>query len=297
MEINSTPPLRQRLCVIFNPKAGQGAHRLQETLRHLESLGVSCELKETRCAGDGTERARQALDEGGYDAIVAAGGDGTVNEVAHGLTGSDIPLGIIPAGTANVLAIELGMSSSPEGQAKMLAFGESRTVYPGSVNGRYFLLVVGVGLDARAVRGVFLKLKKFWGEGAYALSALRELLRYQPPALKVTVEDQQYKAAWVMVFKASRYAGDWVAEPEARLEDPELSVVMLPAQNRWQLIPHLLDFVRRKPLSRVDICLRQVRRVLIEGPTGEPAQMDGDELGTVPLDIELSGKTLKLIHP
>ena len=223
---HTNPPLRRKIAVIFNPRAGQGTRKLKPVLTRLESFGITCTLLETRCAGDGTARAQQALAEGGYDAVVACGGDGTLNEVANGLTGSDVPMGVLPAGTANVLSYEMGLPASPEGLAETLAFGTVRTVYPGSVNGRYFLLMVGVGLDARTVHHVSPGFKKIWGKGAYGLAALREFMKYDPPELKVTVDGREYQAAWVLVFKASRYAGDWVAEPQANLAEPDLSVLM-----------------------------------------------------------------------
>lgn len=291
----TSPPVRQRMCVIFNPKAGKGLRILRPTLDGLKSLGVTCDLLETRCAGDGIERARQALEAGGYDAVVAAGGDGTINEVANGLTGSETPMGIIPAGTANALSYELGLSESPQAFAEALAFGSVRTVCPGSVNGRYFLLVVGVGLDARVVHGVSLSVKRVLGKGAYALSAIRELLRYDPPVFQVTVEGREYEAAWVLVFKTSRYAGDWVAEPMARMEEPGLSVQILPAGNLKELFPHFMDYFRKRPLAGAEICLRHVKSVRIEGTIREPVQMDGDPLGYLPVEIEVAHRTLRII--
>ncbi len=297
MTESSEPLPRRRICVIYNPAAGRGSRLFGETLDHLSKLGVSCDIKETRRAGDGTLLARRAIAEGSYDAVAAAGGDGTINEVANGLTGSDMPMAVLPVGTANALAYELDLEFVPEFIARTLAWGSSRTVYPGSVNGRHFLLVVGVGLDARSVAGLSLALKRVAGKAAYALAAVQQFLKYSPPALKVTVDGQTFEAEWVLVFKASHYAGNWAAEPGSKLDQPGYSVVLLPGKTRRDLVPNLLNYALKKPLGASNRCIRQARNIRIEGESREPVQMDGDAFGCLPVAIESTGATLQLIQP
>lgn len=297
MTESSEPLPRRRICVIYNPAAGRGSRLFGETLDHLSKLGVSCDIKETRRAGDGTLLGRRAIAEGSYDAVAAAGGDGTINEVANGLTGSDMPMAVLPVGTANALAYELDLEFVPEFIARTLAWGSARTVYPGSVNGRHFLLVVGVGLDARSVAGLSLALKRVAGKAAYALAAAQQFLKYSPPALKVTVDGQTFEAEWVLVFKASRYAGDWVAEPGSKLDQPGYSVVLLPGKTRRDLVPNLMNYALKKPLGASNRCIRQARNIRIEGESREPVQMDGDAFGCLPVAIESTGATLQLIQP
>ncbi len=296
--IESSEPLpRRRIYVIFNPAAGRGSSLLRDTLDHLSELGVSCDIKETRNAGDGTLLARRAIMEGVYDAVAAAGGDGTINEVANGLTGSDMPMAILPVGTANALAYELGLEFVPDFIARTLAWGPARTVYPGTVNGRHFLLVVGVGLDARSVAGLSLSLKRVGGKAAYALAAVQQFLKYSPPVLKVTVDGQTFEAEWVLVFKASHYAGNWAAEPGSKLDQPGYSVLLLPGKTRWELVPNILNYALKNPLGGSNRCIRQARNIRIEGDIREPVQMDGDAFGCLPVAIDFTGASLQLIDP
>ena len=146
-------PLRTRFFIIHNPKAGPVARRLyHSTLLVLRRSGGGTEIIETARHGAGMEAAAGAARSGRFDAIVAAGGDGTVHDVAEGLVGRSTPPGIIPMGTGNVFARGISPPRSPDAIAKTLLEGEACAIPVGQVNGRPFLFVIGVGFDAEAVR-------------------------------------------------------------------------------------------------------------------------------------------------
>jgi diacylglycerol kinase family enzyme len=149
----------KRILILHNPTSGRRrAGLLRATVACLLRRGVAVELFETRRAGEAEERTAELGDR--YDVVVAAGGDGTVREVANGLVGKGQPLGVIPIGTTNVLAGELCLPRSPEALAAVLAEGRSTRVHPGLLNGRRFLEVAGVGLDAWVVAAIDLERKR-----------------------------------------------------------------------------------------------------------------------------------------
>src|SRR5579875_2617970 len=157
--------------VIFNPTAGRRrAYALWQVLDVMSANGMRIELAETSHAGHATELAREAAG-GGARLVVAAGGDGTIAEVANGIAGSGAHLGIIPLGTANVLANELSLPFSPRAVAAALAFGRTCALWPGlarnGTSSRLFVQMLGVGLDAQVVHALSPALKRLLGKGAY----------------------------------------------------------------------------------------------------------------------------------
>ena len=176
-----------RLTVIFNPTAGaRRGRRLEATLRILRDEGCALDLRQTKAAGDAARLAR-AIDPTATDLVVAAGGDGTINEVINGLVeggGASAPpaLAIVPLGTANVLAAEIGLGTSPRAIADAVLKGRTVSLSLGEANGRLFALMVGVGFDAQVVRHVDLALKRRIGKAAYLWETLWQLVRFPFPS-------------------------------------------------------------------------------------------------------------------
>jgi len=161
------------MVIVFNPVAGRRrAHLLWRVLDVLMANGVRLDLAETHCPGHAEALARDAVSRG-ESMVVAAGGDGTIAEVANGLMGSNTNLGVIPLGTANVLAHELGLPFSPQAVAAALAFGRTCRLWPGQIHNadgaRLFVQMLGVGFDAHVVRNLSFPLKRVFGKGAYVL--------------------------------------------------------------------------------------------------------------------------------
>ena len=156
----------RRLLIIFNPAAGwRRRQRLAPVLTRLREHGCALVVRETQGPGD-AERFAAEVDPDAFDIVVAAGGDGTVNETINGLARSGLPLGLIPLGTANVLAAEIGLRTDPASLARCLVFGEPRPIALGAANGRRFILMAGAGFDAQVVAGVSVPMKRWLGKGA-----------------------------------------------------------------------------------------------------------------------------------
>ena len=277
------------LVIVFNPTAG--ARRAQLLWRVLDVLvanGLRLEVAETGRAGHAEQLAREAA-LSGERLIVAAGGDGTIAEVANGIMGTGARLGVIPLGTANVLANELALPFAPRAVAAALAFGRTRPLWPGIATGadrrRLFVQMLGVGFDAHVVHRLPLSLKRALGRGAYVLQTLRELARYGFQPIRLRLDGVETQAGSAIVTKGRLYAGRYLLAPEARPERPGFTVVLFDhagaasaALYGLALPLHLLH--RAPGIRRV-----HAHRVDVIGNAPVAAQADGDPCGFAPLGI------------
>lgn len=277
------------MIVIFNPVAGRRrAQLLWRVLDVLSESGTRLEIVETHRRGHATELAREAA-RAGAKLVVAAGGDGTIAEVAGGLVGTKTRLGVIPLGTANVLAQELALPFSPRAVAAALAFGRTRPLWPGLAQGPngplVFVQMLGAGLDAQVVHHVSVPVKRVFGRGAYVVQTLRELARYSFPPLTLRIDGTEARAASVIVTKGRLYGGPYTLAPSAQSGLPGFSVAVfeyggiLPALASGAALP--LNLLPRAPGLR----LVSASRIDILGNSAVPAQADGDAAGTTPLIV------------
>jgi diacylglycerol kinase (ATP) len=290
-----------RLKVIYNPTAGQRhRRRFQKTLTVLEQLGCSIELAATEHPGHATEIAAQVSPKK-VDAVVAAGGDGTISEALEGLVGTSIPLGIIPVGTANVLAAELGIPSDAGSIAKILQAGFRKTVYAGEIESKQgvkrFQLMASVGLDAQVVSTVNPHVKKYLGKLSYVLQSLLVGGPGYKTLYHVEANGASYEAAWVVVAKGRYYGGRFVCAPEARLDEAEFQLCLCTRGGRWHALRYAVALVLGKLYRLSDVTLVKTKEVSISGPVGDPVQADGDSVATLPVTIRISEAPAELFAP
>ncbi len=287
----------RRLIIIFNPTSGwRRRRRFEAVLHRLRARGCEATVCVTTAAGD-AERLAAAADRERYDLLVVAGGDGTINEAINGLAGRRLPLAILPLGTANVLAAELGQRTDPEAIARTIAEGVARPVTVGIANGRRFILMTGAGFDAQVVATVNLGLKRWLGKTAYGLAILRQLLVYGFPSYRVSLDGAQQPAASVLVANAHFYGGRFVAAPAAGLCTPTFEVGLFERSGRAAAIGYAMAlFLGLLPRLK-SYRLLAARRIEIEGPAGEPVQADGDIIARLPVRIEVLPAALELIFP
>ena len=290
------------MLIVYNPTAGRrGAHRLWRVLDVMAANGVRLELAETRHAGHARELAREAAARGA-GLVVAAGGDGTIAEVANGLNGSGCRLGIIPLGTANVLAHELALPFDPVGVAAALAFGRTRAVWPGVATGaampgqtaRVFVQMLGAGFDAQVVQRLPLSLKRALGRGAYVVQSLRELSRYQFGQIRVTLDGVETRAGSVIVSKGHFYGGCYTLAPGASPTERGFTVALFDRAGPFSALAFgaalPLNLIPRMPGVR----LIRAREVAILGEA-VPAQTDGDPAGMAPLTVCDAARSIDVV--
>jgi YegS/Rv2252/BmrU family lipid kinase len=295
-----------RTCVIFNPAArGEKARHFR---RHLDALGNQATLKLTAAAGDARRLAAEAVNEG-FEVIVAAGGDGTLNEVLNGL--GDAPegfdrarLGLLPLGTVNVFARELGIPIRLEAAWKAICRGkETRIDLPcvdheaeGTRQRRYFAQLAGAGLDARAIELVHWPLKKRIGPLAYVVAGLQALMGAQTKMIAAG-GGRSATGELVLIGNGRLYGGQYTIFPGADLRDGRLDVCVFPRVNWLTLArcgPALL-LHGRPPASLVEVF--QAESLTLTSPTPTPLEADGELIGRLPATFSLQRSRLRVIVP
>jgi len=288
---------RRRLLVIYNPTAGRRSlRRLDRFLARLDRLGAAVVLRETASRGDAEAFAR-AADAREFDAVVAAGGDGTINEVVNGLADSALPLAIMPLGTANVLANEIGLPRDPERIAAIAVAGAARPIRLGAVAGRRFVMMAGIGFDAAVVAGLDLALKRRVGKLAFVKAVIVQLLRHGAGRFDVSCEGADHLPGSAVIANGRFYAGRFVLAPAARLDDPALQLVLLMRTGRLAMMRYLLAMTLGRVHRLRDVRILRTDRLTVSGPVGAKVQADGDIVGSVPVTISVDARPLWLIQP
>jgi len=287
----------RRILIIFNPAAGSARRpRFDSVVARLEAASCRVDVVETTGPGHAETLARNVT-PAAYDVVAACGGDGTVNEVINGLEGKDVALGIIPLGTANVLAEEIGLVRTPEKIAAALSHGPIRTVHVGRANGRRFTMMAGVGFDAVVVSRVSLKLKKLLGPLAYVWESMRQAAQYGFQAHEVTIDGVAYRPVSMVACKGRRYGGPFIAAPDASLGEDKFHVVLMNGRGWLSVIRYALALAFGKVTAWRDVQLVAGREVIVRGGAGQPVQADGDIVATLPLRIALDPHPVRLVYP
>jgi len=300
---NLQPPARRiqpRVLVIFNPAAGtRRRRRFERVVGALAESGIRFTVADTAAPGHAEALAREAV-AAGEQLVVAAGGDGTIAEVANGIAGSAARLGVIPIGTANVFAHELGLPFGAAAIAASLARGAVRHVIPGSARfadgrARLFVQMLGVGLDAAVVASLNGALKRRIGKGAYVVETLRQIATWPFPRLALTLDGTAVEGVQVIATKGRFYGGRFLLAPEAAADAPGISACVFDRGGWWPalragialplgLLPRLDGLVRRR-----------VATLEISAPAGLPVQADGELVGVTPVTVTDAATRLAVV--
>ena len=287
--------------IIANPVSGVlpvQAARLHETTAFLQSHGWQVDLWYTQRPGDGSNLARKAVDQDA-DMVIAAGGDGTINDIIQGLVGSETALAVLPTGTVNVWAREMGIPFDAHGACQVLINGQTRSVDVGWINGRYFLLMVGIGIDGQITRAVEHKPLKRLGVLGYLLAALWFGPGYRGFPVVVNNNDVVVKTRALQVFVGNTrlYAGAFKFTWQARLDDGLLDLCIVRKRSLLGRIVVLSDFILRRDQRRLWVRYDQVKSIQIDTPTPIAYQIDGDSGGQTPAIVTVAQKALKVVLP
>lgn len=260
------------------------------------AAGGTTAVVETQKRGDAERLAREAADSG-IGLVLVGGGDGTVNEVVNGLAGRPRPpvIGVLPLGTANVLARELGLPLSPGAAAAALAKGHARDVHLGLVNGRRFVMMAGVGFDAQVVAAVRPEAKQRFGRLAYAATTADLWAKGRPSRYRLQMGDRAIEVGSVIVANGRHYAGGFIACPTADLSRPELSLCLLNSSTRPQVLATALALGIGRIGWAPGVSHLSLPMLHVEGPADEPVQADGDIVGTLPATFSVAPETLRML--
>ncbi|MEA2599741.1 MAG: hypothetical protein QOF89_733 [Acidobacteriota bacterium] len=288
----------RRAALIYNPRSGRQRHArvLDEILATLRAGGFDVEPTPTAHAGQATELARERSRE--VEVVFAFGGDGTMREAAAGLLGSPAALGVIPGGTANLLALALGLPRHPVAAAAVLRTSPVRLFDVGLAGGSPFLMMVSAGLDASVLGSLDTRLKWRFGRAAIVGQGVREWWRYPYPALGLVADGERLEATFAAVANIPFYGGSFRLAPDARSDDGWLDLVLFRGAGRAAALSFSLDLLRSVHVRRRDVVMKRVREVLFEGPAGAPAQVDGDLCQErLPLSVRLGPERLRVLAP
>lgn len=291
----------RRIVIIHNPKAGQrSAGFFRRVVDCLEDQGAKLELCRTEARGD-AERIAAGLDLSAHDVVAVAGGDGTINEVANGLALradplAAPPLAVIPIGTANVLAHEIGLVRRAADVADYLMAGEGRVISAGRVNGRVFLLMVSAGFDAWVVNTVNPAVKRYLSKGAYVLQTLKGVFAWRPQSLNVEIDGESLSATTIVIMNGRYYGGPHVMAPDASLLDPDVHVLGIRRHGIGVVARCAIDLALGRMARNPDVFNLTARTIRVTGGEG-PLQADGDIVGTLPATIEAGALDLNLLFP
>ncbi len=295
-----------RTCVIFNPTAkGEKAQRFR---RHLDELGRQVTLKLTTAVGDARRLATEAVLEK-FEVVVAAGGDGTVNEVLNGI--GDAPggwettaLGVLPLGTVNVFARELEIPMKLRTAWDTIRAGRQTQVDLPSVEHRsgqgiqrrYFAQLAGAGLDARAIELVHWPLKKRIGPLAYVLAGMNAL-RERSSTITATGTDGTVHGELVLVGNGRLYGGQFNVFPRADLRDGLLEVCVFPRVNWFTLARCGPELLLRGALPSSAVKTFQSHSLELSSPSATPLEVDGELIGHLPATFSLQRSRLRVVVP
>lgn len=295
--------------LIFNPAAGRArgfrSGALDRARKVLAHHGIESELAPTDGPGSGPELARRAVRER-RQMVIVCGGDGTLNEVVNGLAGSSIPLALLPAGTANVFAKELGLPWNIERAASLIAGSRLRRVDLGHVvatelgeGGRYFLSLAGAGPDGAMVRAVSPTLKDRMGTLAFWLEGFRQLGSYQFPRFRVKLGSDMAEATLIVVGRTKHYGGPLQITTRADLYGHDFELMLCTTQSRWKYLAYIPLLLAGEHRRAGEIRFARAAEIHCEPVDAEPiwVQVDGEPAGRLPADFRVVRDYLTLAVP
>jgi YegS/Rv2252/BmrU family lipid kinase len=288
--------------LIANPRTGRYGSRLRPSLEaicaFLNAEGFEVELEATTAPGDATRIAARVA-RSGMRTVIVAGGDGTINEALQGLIGAPVTLGIIPRGTANVLARELGLPLDDLEAAAVIVNGNAQRIHVGCATNesgvrRFFFLMAGIGLDASVVTRVNPRLKKYFGKAAFWLSGLSHLADWKANPFHLRINGEDLEATFAAVGNAASYGGKLAVTPRARLDQPDFEVCVISSKSRLRYL-RLLPFVMREGLPVDTKGVRYLRATAVTAWGDALVQVDGEVIGKLPMSFTIAPETIELI--
>ena len=286
--------------LIVNPIAGNRASRSIKKILNLLEGKVSLTTFITEKKGDAFVFSGGLFNT---DLIIVAGGDGTFNEVVNGVLLSQKPvtgerntcLALLPLGTTNVLAKELGIPEDIEKAVYLALTGTAKKISLGRINGRFFTLMAGTGFDGEAVLQFKETIKKISGTGASILSGINTLTKYNPPLIQVKTPEGTFAGYTAVVGNARCYGGYFQVTPRANLSEPLLDLCLFKGNTRKDLIRFVGGVIGKRHLDFSDVFYGKFSELEIVSKETVHIQIDGDYFGTLPAKLEVIQDAISLI--
>ena len=283
----------KKICIIFNPKAGSSKlAKLNKIIAELNKNNIVT-LFETTAAGDATNIAR--TESAHFDIVVAAGGDGTINEVVNGID-PGTPLAIIPMGTANIVAIEAGISNNSKAICAAINQSKTKKAYVSTINNKKFVLMAGIGYDAKVVNNINPKLKKVFGKLIFAIEGLKQFFKLKEFNITVNTNNETHAANWVLITNAKHYAGPHSITKRTNIFNEDLVCYLFQDLTKLSFLYNLFLIIFFGDLSKS----KKIKTIHsssfdISSQHTTPIQCDGEPFGHLPATIQSNKEFINLI--
>ncbi len=281
--------------LLYNPYAGRVI--LSEKRRKMLQERLYCRGIRTHAVSTPADPTFPlSLDFTDRQLLIVYGGDGTIRQALESAVVAGVPMAVLPAGTVNLLAREMGIPLDPERAADLV--GKSRRrIFLGQGNGHYFHHMAGIGLDAFVVQQLPAWQKRAFGAAAYGMTALTALWRYPMPSFEICLDDgERQRATFALVANSPRYGGGFRIVPKASLYRDSLDVCLFTSRCRLRFFVYLWGVLWGRHLSYPDVIYRSSRHLEVGGETTVPVQLDGEFIGTLPMNFE-AGPALEIVVP
>ena len=285
----------KKICIIYNSKISLYNKFLLSRIVKILKKDSHVETFATERIGHATLLCRVHLKK--FDVIVAAGGDGTINEVINGMD-DKTSLGIIPLGTANIGAYEANINKNPSKVAEIILSGKIKKIHIQEANNRKFFLMTGVGYDASVVETVQsnLLLKKTLGKLLFFIISIAKLIYFKKYELRILANNKIYLANWVIVTNAKHYGGSFQLTKDTDIFEKRLITYLFINLSRFDVIKNLFKIIKKRNLEENNKVIKIISDdIFINSKSKVPIQCDGEFIGNLPLQIKNSKKTINLL--
>ena len=282
-----------KIAIIYNPNAGSAKIKKLLKIKERLSLKSSVTIYDTQKPGDATSIAKRECKN--FDIIVAAGGDGTINEVINGID-INTKLGIIPLGTANILAIEAGIKNDVKSICKLIEKGNTKKIYISNINDKKFFLMAGIGYDGDIVHKMKPSLKKIFGKAMFGFLGLLEFFKLKKYNIKVETESETAFGNWVLITNSKHYAGPYKITKSTSIFNDSIVCYVFNDLSRLGFLYYIFLIIFYGDLSRSKKVTKIIsKNIKISSKEKINVQCDGEKYGNLPIEINFSSESVNLL--
>tara|TARA_B100000427_G_scaffold134757_1_gene112027 strand:+ start:23389 stop:24309 length:921 start_codon:yes stop_codon:yes gene_type:complete len=303
---------KKKAVLLFNPQAGYGRKKniFKKNISHQSHYESLLKMIKAELIAHNFELTTLILDKSinttdivakltptKTDIVIAAGGDGTINKIINGLVISKLPLGIIPIGSVNILALDLNIALNIKQACQQIATGSPKKIDIGKANNHYFSSMAGIGLDAKIIKHTPLTLKKKFGLSSFAYIALKILSTYKYNPIHLSIDNKKtiHTAYSVIINNSKYYGGKFLISPKSSLTDGKLEIILLKKGNLRSLFQFLKHLIYGTLNTCNDITMIQGNTLNINNNEKHHLHVDAEYIGKETITISLLPKKLTII--
>ena len=291
--------MKKKLKIIFNPISGSGldSEKLKHIKQYFRDHNYILRWSTTKKKGDATLFAKEIDDS--FFAVIVIGGDGTINEVVNGLQGRQIPIGIIPQGTGNLLAKELEISQSIEKACSVIKKSKTISMDLGYDTKRYFFLMAGIGMDAEIVYAINAARKGNISMSTYIMPIIKTIINYRLPRVTVMVDGNivEKDASFVFVSNVKGYFGPVRFAYLAKTNDGQFDICILKGRKKLHILKYIIGAATGTLRLFSDVVYLRGRSIIVDGNPSIQYQLDGDPGGNLPARFEIIPAPVRFFVP